>query len=247
MNLLAVIPARFASSRFPGKPLARLGGRPLIQWVHEAATATGLFRDVVVGTDHYGIAETVRSFGGTVMMTHPDHPSGTDRVAEVARRWSDVDVIVNVQGDQPFVTAAALEALVRPYQQGETPEMATVACPLPPSAQADPNCVKVLLDQRGFGLYFSRAAIPYFRTAGPVPVHHHLGLYAFRRDFLQTFPNLPQTPLERAEQLEQLRALEHGHRIRVSLIDTGIIEVNTPEDLAKAEAWLARTPRRLAA
>lgn len=239
MNILAVIPARFGSTRFPGKPLALLGGRPLIRWVHEAATKGAVFNRVVVATDHEGIAETVRGFGGEVQMTRPDHPSGTDRVAEVAGRIPEADVVVNVQGDQPFVTADMLRQLVSPYRSGESPEMATVACPLPSSsAFSDPNCVKVLLDRKGYALCFSRAPIPYFREPGPAPVHHHLGLYAFTRPFLERFTRLPPTDLERCEQLEQLRALEHGHRIRVSLVETPILEVNTPEDLAQAEALL---------
>ncbi len=239
MNILAVIPARFASSRFPGKPLALLGGRPLIQWVWEAATKEKVYDRVIVATDHDGIAAAVKGFGGEVQMTRPEHPSGTDRVAEVASRVQDAEVIVNVQGDQPFVTAAMLRTLVAPYRAGEEPEMATVACPLPSSASfAEPNIVKVLLDKNGYALYFSRAPIPYFREPGPAPVHHHLGLYAFTRSFLAGYTRLPPTDLEKREQLEQLRVLEHGHRIRVSLVETPILEVNTPEDMAAAEALL---------
>lgn len=240
MKFLAVIPARFASSRFPGKPLAKLGGKPLIQWVYEAASRDRVFGNVVVATDHDEIAATVREFGGHVEMTRPEHPSGTDRVAEVAERFPGVDVVVNVQGDQPFVTTEMLTKLVAPYRAGETPDMATIACPLASeTAMSDPGSVKVLLDRHGNAIYFSRAPIPYFRERGPAPVHHHLGLYAYRRDFLRRFTTLPPTPLEQCEQLEQLRALEHGYRIRISLVAQSIIEVNTPADLRAAEVVLA--------
>jgi 3-deoxy-manno-octulosonate cytidylyltransferase (CMP-KDO synthetase) len=241
MKCLAVIPARHASSRFPGKPLARLGGKPMVQWVYEAAARDRVFGNVVVATDHEGIADTVRRFGGHVEMTRPDHLSGTDRVAEVAERFPGVDVVVNVQGDQPFVTTDMLTRLIAPYRAGEFPDMATVACPFAaPALMENPGAVKVVLDQNGNALYFSRASIPYLREPGRAPVFHHLGLYAFRREFLRQFTALAPTPLEKCEQLEQLRALENGYRIRVSLVEHAIVEVNTPADLASAEAMLAR-------
>jgi 3-deoxy-manno-octulosonate cytidylyltransferase (CMP-KDO synthetase) len=233
------VPVRMAAARFPGKPLADLGGRPLVQWVFEAASRCPAFHEVIVATDDEDIASRVREFGGEVELTRPDHPSGTDRVAEVAGRHPDADVVVNVQGDQPFATSEMLTALVEPYATGETPAISTLACPFAdPQAHADPNVVKVVLDLQGYALYFSRSPVPY-SVDGTGGGYHHLGLYAFRRDALLEFPALEPTPLERHERLEQLRALEHGMRIRVGLVDEPVLEVNTPEDLERARRQVA--------
>lgn len=239
MGILAVIPARYASQRFPGKPLTLIAGRPMVQWVYEAASSCSAFDHVLVATDSEQVAECVRSFGGAVELTGSHHETGTDRVAEVAQRYPEMEVVVNVQGDQPFVTAEMLTSLVQPYLNGQTPSMATLACPIDiEQAHSDPNSVKVICNQRGEAIYFSRAAIPYFRNPGAAPVYHHLGLYAFSRSFLLGYSALSQTPLERCEGLEQLRALEHGYAIAVSLTPSAIPEVNTPEDLALVEAYL---------
>ncbi len=239
MEILAVIPARYNSQRFPGKPLAKLGDRPTIEWVYQATKQCSVFSEVIVATDSDAIAESVSKFGGKVEMTRSDHLSGTDRVAEVASRHSNVDVVVNVQGDQPFVTAKMLTQLVSPYLTGENPEMTTLACPLErEEAYADPNTVKVICDRNQNALYFSRAPIPYYRYQHQAPVYHHLGLYAFRRDFLKTYAQLSPTPLEQCEALEQLRVLEHGYRIRVCPTSTATLEVNTPNDLALAQSLL---------
>lgn len=242
-RILAVVPARFGASRFPGKPLVLLGGQPVIRWVYEAASRSGVFDEVVVATDDARIAEVVASFGGRFLMTRDDHATGTDRVAEVAERLPDFDVVVNVQGDQPFVTREMLVALVAPYQAdaNDRPAMSTVGCPVHGSdTWRDPNSVKVVLDREGNALYFSRASIPSgFDETSELPVLHHLGLYAFRRDFLPRFATLSATPLERAERLEQLRALEHGVRIRVAPVSHAVPEINTPEDLATSERMLA--------
>jgi len=237
MQILAVIPARYASQRFPGKPLARIGDRPMVQWVYEAAKRCPAFGMVVVATDNEAIADCVRSFGGAVEMTRSDHATGTDRVAEVAQRYAEMQVIANVQGDQPFVTPDMLTQLVAPYVAGTMPDMTTLACPLDPqSGYGDPNVVKVVCDQHGRALYFSRAPIPYYRHTGPAPVFHHLGLYAFRQDFLGRYAQLPPTPLEHCEGLEQLRVLEHGYTIIVCQTPTAVLEINTPEELAQAQA-----------
>lgn len=244
MEVLGVIPARMAAVRFPGKPLADLAGRPLVQWVYEAAAASPTLDRVVVATPDAEIATAVRAFGGEAVLTSPLHPSGTDRVAEVAASTT-ADVVVNVQGDQPFVTAAMLERLVDPFSEGSDGSevlMTTLGAPLYAEHDStDPNVVKVVCDRRGDALYFSRSAIPFVRhpAPGPVPVLHHLGLYAFTRAFLDVYRTLAPTPLEVAEGLEQLRALEHGYRIRVSLTDAPAVEVNTPEDLAAALAVAA--------
>jgi 3-deoxy-manno-octulosonate cytidylyltransferase (CMP-KDO synthetase) len=235
VNIVAVVPARYGASRFPGKPLADLGGRPVVQWVYEAATRCADFDEVLVATDSQEIAEAVRGFGGRVELTRDDHETGTDRVAEIAQRREDADVVVNVQGDQPFATPEMLSALVRPYVEGDRPPMTTLACPLTdPASWDDPNVVKVVCDRQDYALYFSRSPIPHRAEDEPVDGRHHLGLYAFTRETVLRFPSLEQTPLERRERLEQLRALEHGIRIRVCTTDRTVLEVNTPEDLERA-------------
>ena len=237
-HILAVIPAREGARRFPGKPLADLAGRPLVQWVYDAAVSCPSFHDVIVATDSEAIAERVRGFGGRVELTSRDHPSGTDRVAEVAERHPEADVAVNVQGDQPFATPEMLTALVQPYLSGETPPMTTLACPLlDPAWWEDPNVVKVVRDVDGYAIYFSRSSIPYGAADEDSVVQplHHLGLYAFTRETVLRFPGLAPTPLEHQERLEQLRALEHGIRIRVCETERPVLEVNTPQDLEAAE------------
>ncbi len=240
MNILAVIPARYNSTRFPGKPLAMIGDRPMVQRVYEAAKSCPHFSKVVVATDSEVIADCVHSFGGEVEMTSSDCATGTDRVAEVALRYPQMNAIANVQGDQPFVTSEMLAQLVSPYLKGESPAMTTLGCPLEmDKAYLDSNSVKVLCDRLGNALYFSRAPIPYFRNNVEVPVFHHLGLYAFERDFLAQYAQMKPTPLEECEGLEQLRVLEHGFSIRVCLTQKIVLEINTPDDLVQAQALLS--------
>jgi 3-deoxy-manno-octulosonate cytidylyltransferase (CMP-KDO synthetase) len=238
-RVLAVVPVRMSATRLPGKPLLDLGGRTVVQRVHDAAVASGVFEQVLVATDDERIADAVRSFGGEARMTSPHHETGTDRVAEAAAGTS-CDVVANVQGDQPFVTAGMLTALVQPYLDGGSPDMTTVGCPLASAAQLDdPSVVKVVRAVDGTALYFSRSAVPHGGTADPALVLHHMGLYAFRRDFLSTYSSLPATPLERTERLEQLRVLEHGARIRVNEVGHLALEINTPEDYEQAVALVA--------
>lgn len=209
----------------------------MVQWVYEVAQRCPSFSKVVVATDSEAVANCVRGFGGEVEMTRSDHLTGTDRVAEVAERYPQMGAIANVQGDQPFVTPEMLTHLVTPYLQGEFPDMTTLACPLDyKTGYTDPNVVKVLCDRNGRALYFSRAPIPYYRNFCPVPVFHHLGLYAFRKDFLADYAKLTPTPLEHCEGLEQLRVLEHGFSIQVCHVENMVIEINTPDDLAKANS-----------
>jgi 3-deoxy-manno-octulosonate cytidylyltransferase (CMP-KDO synthetase) len=236
VTVLGVIPAREAAVRFPGKPLADLDGRPIVQWVYEAASACPAFDEVIVATDSEAIAAAVRHFGGAVELTRSGHRSGTDRVAEVAERHPDADVVVNVQGDQPFATVEMLTALVKPYLDGGLPDMTTLACPLTsPEAWIDPNVVKVVRALDGTALYFSRSAIPSTPDHQPYSgALHHLGLYAFTRETVLRFPTLEPTPLERQERLEQLRAMEHGIRIVVCDAEHPVMEINTPEDLEAA-------------
>ncbi|MEM6449689.1 MAG: 3-deoxy-manno-octulosonate cytidylyltransferase [Cyanobacteria bacterium P01_D01_bin.105] len=244
MQILAVIPARYQSQRLPGKPLARMGDRPdsptLVQCVYEAAKSYAAFSRVIVATESAKIATCVRDFGGEVELTSNTHETGTDRIAEVAARHPEYDVVVNVQGDQPFVHPHMLNQLVAPYlTEKALPDMTTLACPLDLDNDIEnPNVAKVICDRHSNALYFSRAPIPYFRQPRAAPVYRHLGLYAFRADFLATYTQLKSTPLEQCERLEQLRVLEHGYRIRVCQTETATIEINTPEDLAAAQAFI---------
>lgn len=226
MRVAAVIPARLGSTRLPAKPLRDIGGVPLVRRVYDAIRDCPLLDEVVVATDSPEVAALV---DGRVLMTSPDHPSGTDRVAEAAREL-DADVVLNVQGDLPFVTHQVIADLL----SAPAEPMATVAAPL--ADPADPATVKVVLDGQGRALYFSRSVVPYPR--GAATYLQHIGLYAFRRDFLETYTSLEQTPLEVAEGLEQLRVLEHGYPIHVGMTAAPMIEINTPEDVAAAEAYL---------
>lgn len=241
-QILCVIPARIGSTRLPRKPLADLGGKPMVQRTYEAACLCPAFTKVVVATDSNEIADVIRACGGTVVMTDPSIQTGTDRVAFVASQFPEMDVIVNLQGDEPFVKPSMLLALVAPYVTGEMPMMTTLANPLDFETQyASPDVVKVIVDKHFNALYFSRAPIPYQRdTIASLPVYHHQGMYAFTRAFLETFSQLSQTPLELSEKLEQLRALEHGYAIRVCITPDKTLEINTPEELAQAQAMFAR-------
>lgn len=240
MEVLAVIPARYDSRRYPGKVLEPLGPHPLIRWVYEAAADCEVLGAVIVATDDERVASCVGEFGGRVEMTRSDHASGTDRVAEVAARHPEAEVVVNIQADQPFVTARMVASLVEPYVAGDRPPMTTLACPMAPELLEDPGAVKVVCDRTGRALYFSRAPIPFDWRADGAPSLHHLGLYAFSREFLCTYAALAAGPLELREGLEQLRALEHGHPVTVCFTDEMVLEVNTPHDMRLARARLAR-------
>jgi len=247
MKATVVIPARYASTRFPGKPLAELAGKPMIQWVWEGAGQCPLVDEVIVATDDERIAAAVTGFGGHVVMTRPDHPTGTDRLAEVAAQLTS-DLIVNVQGDEPLIDPAMIEAALGPLLRDGSIPMGTLQTPLTSLEEyRNPNVVKVVTDRKGFALYFSRAPIPYPRdfAAGlaanwrRLASAKHVGLYVYRRDFLLDYPHLPATPLEQQENLEQLRALEHGYRIFVAETPLVGCGVDTPEDLVKVEQLLA--------
>ncbi len=249
MEVVALIPARYGSTRFPGKPLALLRGKPMIQHVYEQTCLVRGLARVIVATDDDRIASVIRAVGGEVAMTRADHPTGTDRLAEVAERLS-VDIIVNVQGDLPFFPPAMVEDAVTALTQAPSAVMSTVKTPIYEVAEwQNINVVKVVTDRKGYALYFSRSPIPYERSpesrvqspesAGTerktILGYRHIGLYVYRRDFLFTFTKLPRTPLEQTEQLEQLRALEWGYQITVSDTERPTIEIDTPEDLRRAE------------
>jgi 3-deoxy-manno-octulosonate cytidylyltransferase (CMP-KDO synthetase) len=241
VKTLAVIPARYASERLPGKPLLLLADRPMIQWVYCAVSDSGLFDEVVVASDDQRVVACVEAFGGRVELTRASHRTGTERVAEVAARRPAADVVVNVQGDQPFISDQMLADVLRPYATGAAPETSTIACPLVAGSHRDPHVVKVVCDQDGNALLFSRAPIPHGSEDGE-PALHHLGVYGFRGDFLPRYAALAETPLERCERLEQLRILEHGYRIVVTPTEEGVVEVNTADDYARAQR-LAATVR----
>jgi 3-deoxy-manno-octulosonate cytidylyltransferase (CMP-KDO synthetase) len=231
---VAVIPARWASTRFPGKPLALLHGKPMIQHVCERVRRTRGLSRTLVATDDARIAAAVRGFGGEAIMTG-EHRCGTDRVCEAARSL-DAEVILNVQGDEPLIEPACLESLLASFADPQV-QMATLKRPLAPEEAESPNVVKVVCDQAGDALYFSRSAVPFVRN-GPAASWAHVGVYAYRKSFLTRLAALPTTPLERAEGLEQLRVLESGFAIRVIETRTQSVGVDVPEDLARAEKLL---------
>ena len=238
MKAIAVIPARYASTRLPGKPLVALAGKPMIQHVWERVRRAEKLSGVVVATDDERIVRAVQEFGGDAVMTRADHRSGTERVAEVAAR-GDAAIYVNVQGDEPLIEPAAVDAAVQVLLDDETAQVGTLAVPIHnPKDVMDPNIVKVVLDFEDNALYFSRAPIPWVRDAkNPVRARHlkHLGLYVFRREALLEFPTFPHGELERVEQLEQLRWMENGYKIRVAEVEFDSVSVDVPEDVAKVE------------
>ncbi|CAG0943609.1 3-deoxy-manno-octulosonate cytidylyltransferase (CMP-KDO synthetase) [Anaerolineae bacterium] len=235
MKIAAVIPARFASTRLEGKPLADICGKTMVQRVYERAKAAGL-SDVVVATDDERILKAVASFGGHAVMTSSLHASGTDRVAEAASSIG-ADIIVNLQGDEPLIDPALIRAAVGPMLEDPSAWMATLKTPIRHEEEyLDPNAVKVVTDREGYALYFSRSPLPFCRkgfSGLSAPAYKHIGLYVFRRAFLFEFTRMKPTALELSESLEQLRALENGVRIKVVEVDYNPVSVDTPEDLEK--------------
>jgi 3-deoxy-manno-octulosonate cytidylyltransferase (CMP-KDO synthetase) len=268
MSVLIVIPARYDSTRFPGKPLAPLKGKPLIQHVYENSLGAVLAGEVVVATDSETIFERVLSFGGKSVMTSSDHTSGTDRVAEVARSM-DYDIIVNVQGDEPLIRPQMIDDVISLLSDSRADIGTLVKSIEEPEEIMDPNVVKAVFGEKGFALYFSRAPIPYHRDSGamselmpgkgfmeagssrmsvgpsrsPRPAwsrfYKHIGIYSYKRDVLLRLTEMKPTALEKTEKLEQLRALEHGFAIKVKETAFEIIGVDTPQDLERAETWLS--------
>ncbi len=244
MKFIAVIPARYASTRFSGKPLAMLGGKPVIQRVYEQVMS--VLGEAYVATDDERIFQTVESFGGRAVMTRSDHKSGTDRIQEaVTKIGTDADVIINVQGDEPFIQASQIETLMHLFDDPST-QIGTLGKPFESiEATENPNSPKIVTDVRGFALYFSRSVIPFIRGKertdwfGAYPFLKHLGVYAYRREVLAEVTRLPQSSLEQAESLEQLRWLQNGYRIRVGLTNVETVGIDTPDDLVRAEQFLA--------
>jgi 3-deoxy-manno-octulosonate cytidylyltransferase (CMP-KDO synthetase) len=253
LAIVAIIPARFASTRLPGKPLSDLHGKTMIQRVHERVCLARLPERVIVATDDERIASVVRGFGGEAILTSADHASGTDRLAEVARGLEDALIVVNVQGDEPLLDPSAIDAAARAVVGDEELSLSTLSAPIATVEEMlSPSVVKVVTDARGFALYFSRSPLPFVRAAGGDAreaareavaqglARKHVGLYVYRRAALLRFASLAQSPLEIAEGLEQLRALQNGMRIRVvSLASEPGRAVDTPEDLAQVREILA--------
>jgi len=264
MKIIAIIPARYASTRFPGKPLAMINGKPIIQYVFEAASKASLINRVIVATDDERIFRKVKEFGGEAWMTSSNHISGTDRISEVAKKI-DADIIVNVQGDEPLIEPEVINQAVEPFiNQNSELYMGTICTEIKSEDELkDPNVVKVVIDRSGYALYFSRSPIPYNRdkwASGQVgkeslessnprtlePCYYkHIGLYVYRKDFLIKFSELSPTPLEETEKLEQLRVLEHGYKIKVIKTDYDSIGVDTPEDLERVKQAMSNGQRAM--
>ncbi len=238
MKILCIIPSRIRSTRLPRKPLLPIQGKPMVQWTYENAKRCKILSDVIVATDDKEIADIITRIDGKVVMTDPDLPTGSERVAAVAEQYPNADVIINLQGDEPFIKPSMLEALVSPYLAGEMPDMTTLAYPLAEDKYTSPGSVKVITDLNNNAIYFSRAPIPYYRTQNTAPVYNHMGLYAFTRDFLLKYKSLPQTPLEKTESLEQLRVIEHGYKIRVCFTNEKTLEINTPEEYEESQHFI---------
>ncbi len=231
MKTICVIPARYASTRLPGKPLKDICGKPMICRVYDRAKLAKNISEVIVATDDERIFQAVEKNFGRAMMTRADHKTGTDRLAEVAEKFPDADVVINVQGDEPLIEATLIEELAKQFED-ETLQMATVATELSDAEEMkNPNNVKVVIDKNNNALYFSRSLIPYPRNEGKSKVFKHIGIYAYRRNFLLDYAKMPPTELEQAESLEQLRALENGYKIRVIKSDCKFVGVDTEEDL----------------
>jgi 3-deoxy-manno-octulosonate cytidylyltransferase (CMP-KDO synthetase) len=257
MKITAIIPARYGSTRFEGKPLADILGKPMIQRVYEGVCQSRLINEVIVATDDQRILEAVQSFGGKGAMTSPDHTTGSDRVAEVARRLKS-EIIVNVQGDEPLIKGAIIDKAIRPLLSDETISISTLMTQIGEVKDwLNPHIVKVVVDQKNFALYFSRSPIPFprdlhidrletnpFGTKRPLPkrVFKHIGVYVFPRKFLLLFSKMKPTPLEKLEKLEQLRALENDYRIKVTPVEYEPICVDTPQDLQKVIEFLSQSP-----
>ncbi|AZZ37682.1 3-deoxy-manno-octulosonate cytidylyltransferase [Bdellovibrio sp. qaytius] len=241
MKIIAVIPARYASTRFPGKPLVKLKDKPLIQWVVEGAKSAKLVQEIYVATDDQRIADVVKACGGNVLMTRSECPTGTDRIFE-ATKDLQFDVVLNIQGDEPQITAEYIDLLAKAFLDQPGLDMATLAHPIALEDIENPNAVKVIKNANNEAIYFSRFAIPYSREkVGAQPVcEKHIGLYGYTKTFLNKFCNSEQSAIEKAESLEQLRALHLGAKIKVLSVKKPIQGVDTPEDLAKLETLLAK-------
>lgn len=233
MKIICVIPARYASTRLPGKPLADIAGKPMIVRVYERALKAKIPSEVIAAVDDERVFSAVEKAGGKVVMTKKDHPTGTDRLAEVAQKFPDVDVIINIQGDEPLIDPDIIDALAKQFENNPELQMATVKTPMQEDEKNEPSNVKVITDKNDYALYFSRSLIPYPRNDVGVTVYKHIGIYGYKRDFLLNYAKMAPTPLEQTESLEQLRALENGYKIKVITTDKHFVGVDTKEDLQR--------------
>lgn len=241
MKIIGVIPARYASTRFPGKPLAQIQGKPMIQWVYERASLAKSLKEIIVATDDQRIYDTVRQFEGNVVLTSTEHTSGTERIAEAVKDL-DVDIVVNIQGDEPLIDPQMIEQVISSLISEPELVMATLKQPVSDSTElSNPNIVKVVTDINDFALYFSRSVIPFIADETSLTGYFkHIGLYVYRKAFLLKLVSLPITPLERTERLEQLRVLENGYKIKVSQTAYYSIGVDTWDDIEKVKRILER-------
>ncbi len=240
MKILCVIPARYASTRLPGKPLADIVGKPMIQHVYERSAQATIPQQVVVATDDEKVFQAVQQFGGKVVMTSSEHQTGTDRLAEVASKYAEVDVIINVQGDEPLINPKVIDELAQEFLNDTALQMASVMSIMDTEDYQNPNAVKVVTDLNNNALYFSRSLLPYPRVAGKANVYKHIGIYAYKKDFLLKFAKLEPTPLEQSESLEQLRALENGYKIKMIKTKSKFIGVDSIEDLQTVNELLRK-------
>ena len=241
MNVICIIPARYASTRLPGKPLKLIAGRPMIQWVYEQAKKAVKPAEVIVATDDARVYDAVLAFGGKACMTREDHPNGTSRLTEVAEKYPEADVIVNVQGDEPMIPPEVIDRLAEAFEKEPGLQMATMKARMQESEYGDPSAVKVVTDKNGYALFFSRSLLPYPRNQSDLfKVYKHVGIYAYTRTFLMQYAAMAPTPLEQVESLEQLRVLENGYKIKVLESDFQGVGVDTQADLDAVNKLLGK-------
>lgn len=252
MKIVAVIPARYKSTRFEGKPLALILGKPMVMHVYEGVIKSNVLSDVLIATEDSRVYDACCSFGANVVMTSDAHQSGTDRVIEAAANLADADIILNIQGDEPLVNTDIIDALIRPFKESGDIEYTSVKTPIHSYKEfLDPNNVKVVVDKNNFGVYFSRSPIPYdrecsqaFKSSKGLFGFKHLGFYGYTRDFLIKFGKMPPSYLEKKEMLEQLRAVENGYKIKVNTVDISTIPVDVPDDIKKVENFILKSYNR---
>ena len=236
-----IIPARYGSSRLEGKPLIKVEGNPIIQWVYEKAQAAKLADMIIVATDDERIFNAVKDFGGNVEMTSTEHKCGSDRIKEVVMRHPEIDYIVNLQGDEPLIKSESIDEVIKNVKDDVSADISTLIRKITPEEAENPNLVKCVIDNSGFAMYFSRSKIPFERNPISGNFYGHLGIYGYKRDALIKMTSLPQTPLEKNESLEQLRALENGMKIKTSVVDFVPVGIDTAEDLLKFKQIVAKT------
>ncbi len=239
-KISVIIPARYSSTRLKAKPLIEIKGKPIIQWVWEAAAAAKLADEAIIATDDELIFNAAHKFGAKAVMTSPEHKSGTDRIAEIVKNDKDIEIALNVQGDEPMIKASSIDSLIKCISEDKTIQMATIIRKIHDKDElSNPNVVKVVTDVEGNGLYFSRSQIPYERNIGESDFYAHIGVYAYRREALLKFTQFEQTNLEKSESLEQLRMLQNGYKIKTVEIDYKLIGIDTPQDLEEFKAAVA--------